>query len=46
MQCEYKENKRKAIEHDQGLEEPHGPPDEDVKLSKSLGTSIAIVKMT
>ena len=30
MQCEQKENKRKAAEHDQGLEEQHGPPDEDV----------------
>ena len=30
MQCEQKENKRKAVEHDQGLEEENGPPDEDV----------------
>ena len=35
MQCEQKENKRKAAEHDQGfddqgLKEHHGPPDEDV----------------
>jgi hypothetical protein len=29
MQCEQKENKRKATKHDQGLEE-NGPPDEDV----------------
>ena len=30
MQCEQKENKRKATKHDQGLEEQHGPPNEDV----------------
>jgi hypothetical protein len=30
VQCEQKENKRKAAEHDEGLEEQHGPPDEDV----------------
>jgi hypothetical protein len=30
VQCEQKENKRKAAEHDQGLEEENGPPDEDV----------------
>ena len=38
MQCEQKENKRKAAEHDQGLDEQHddpgleqhGRPDEDV----------------
>ena len=38
MQCEQKENKRKAVEHDQGLDEQHddpgleqhGQPDEDV----------------
>ena len=38
MQCEQKENKRKAIEHNQGLDEQHddlgleqhGRPDEDV----------------
>ena len=38
MQCEPKENKRKAAEHDQGLDEQHddlglgqhGRPDEDV----------------
>ena len=38
MQCEQKENKRKATEHDQGLDEQHddpghehqGRPDEDV----------------
>ena len=26
MQCEKKENKRKAIEHDQGLDEQHDDP--------------------
>jgi hypothetical protein len=30
VQCEQKENKRKAAEHDEGLEKLHGPPDEDV----------------
>ena len=30
MQCEQKENKREAAEHDQGLKEENGPPDEDV----------------
>jgi hypothetical protein len=30
VQCEQKENKREAAEHDQGLEEENGPPDEDV----------------
>ena len=30
MQCEQKENKRKAAEHDQGLEKENGPYDEDV----------------
>ena len=30
MQCEQKENKRKVLEHDQGLEEQHSPPNEDV----------------
>ena len=30
MQCEQKENKREAAEHDQGLEEESGPPEEDV----------------
>jgi hypothetical protein len=30
VQCEQKENKRKVAEHDQGLEEENGPPDEDV----------------
>ena len=30
MQREQKENKRQAAEHDQGLEEENGPPDEDV----------------
>ena len=38
MQCEQKENKRKAAEHNQGLDEPHDDlgleqhrrPDEDV----------------
>ena len=29
MQCE-QENKRQAAEHDQGLQEENGPPDEDV----------------
>jgi hypothetical protein len=28
--CEQKENKRTAAEHDQGLEEENGLPDEDV----------------
>ena len=28
--CAQKENKREAAEHDQGLEEENGPPDEDV----------------
>ena len=40
MQCEQKENKRKATEHDQGLVEQHddprleqhGRPDEDVNV--------------
>ena len=32
MQCEQKENKRKVAEHDQGLDEQHGPPDEDVNV--------------
>ena len=40
MQCEQKENKRKAIEHNQGLDEQHddprleqhGRPDEDVNV--------------
>ena len=40
MQCEQKENKRKAVEHDQGLDEQHddprleqhGRPDEDVNV--------------
>ena len=31
MQCEQKENKREAAEHDRGLEE-NGPPDEDVNV--------------
>ena len=30
MQCEQKENKREVVEHDQGLEEENGPPNEDV----------------
>jgi hypothetical protein len=32
VQCEQKENKRKAAEHDQRLEEENGPPDEDVNV--------------
>ena len=40
MQCEQKENKRKATEHNQGLDEQHddpgleqhGRPDEDVNV--------------
>ena len=40
MQCEQKENKRKTVEHDQGLDEQHddsgleqhGRPDEDVNV--------------
>ena len=32
MQCEQKENKRKVVEHDQGLEEENGPPNEDVNV--------------
>ena len=40
MQCEQKENKRKAAEHDQGLDEQHddpgleqhGRPNEDVNV--------------
>ena len=32
MECEQKENKRKAAEHDQELEEENGPPDEDVNV--------------
>ena len=32
MQCEQKDNKRKAAEHDQGVEEENGPPDEDIKV--------------
>ena len=40
MQCEQRENKRKATEHDQGLDEQHddpgleqhGRPDEDVNV--------------
>ena len=42
MQCEQKKNKRKAAEHDQGLDEDHddprleqhGRPDEDVNVVK------------
>jgi len=42
VQCEQKENKRKAIEHNQGLDEQHddlgleqhGRPDEDVNVVK------------
>jgi hypothetical protein len=30
VQCEQKENKRKAAEHDQRLKEEHGPPHQDV----------------
>ena len=30
MQCEQKESKREAAEHDQGLEEENSPPNEDV----------------
>ena len=44
MQCEQKENKRKATEHDQGLDEQHddlgleqhGRPDEDVNVVEVL----------
>ena len=32
MQCLQKENKRKAAEHDQGLEEENSPSDEDVNV--------------
>ena len=40
MQCEQQENKRKAVEHDQGLDEQHdnpgleqhGRPNEDVNV--------------
>ena len=32
MQCEQKENKREATEHDQGFKEENGPPDEDVNV--------------
>jgi hypothetical protein len=32
VQCEQKENKRKAAKHDQGLEEENGPPDEDINV--------------
>jgi hypothetical protein len=32
VQLEQKKNKRKAAKHDQGLEEEHGPPDEDVNI--------------
>ena len=32
MQYEQKKNKRKATEHDQGLNEQHGRPDEDVNI--------------
>jgi hypothetical protein len=32
VQCEQKENNRQAVEHDQGLEEENGPPDEDVNV--------------
>ena len=42
MQCEQKENKRKAAEHDQELEEENGPPDEDgnaVEVFRDFHTS-------
>ena len=47
MQCEQKENKRKATEHNQGLDEQHddlgleqhGRPDEDVNAAEVLHTS-------
>ena len=42
MQYEQKENKIKVVEHDQGLEEQHGQPDEDVnavKVFKDFHTS-------
>jgi len=32
VQCKQKENKRKAAEHDQGLKEENGPPDEDINV--------------
>ena len=35
MQCE-QENKRQAAEHDQGLQEENGPPDEDVNAVEAL----------
>ena len=44
MQCEQKENKSKAVEHDQGLEEENGPPDEDINGVESSGTSIPVGK--
>ena len=34
MQRKQKENKRKPAEHDQGLEEQHGPRNEDVNVVK------------
>ena len=51
MQCEQKENKKKAAEHDQGLDEQHddpgleqhGRPDEDVntvEVFKDIHTSM------
>ena len=43
MQCEQKENKRKATKHYQGLEEENGPPDEDVnavEVFKDFHTSM------
>jgi DNA gyrase/topoisomerase IV subunit B len=36
VQCQQKENKRKATEHDQGLEEENGPPNEDVNVMEAF----------
>ena len=52
MQCEQKENKRKAVEHDQGLDEQHddprleqhGRPNEDVNVVEVSRTSILVQK--
>ena len=52
MQCEQRENKRKAAEHDQGLDEQHddpgleqhGRPDEDVNVVEVFNDFHTITK--
>jgi hypothetical protein len=44
VQCEQKENKRKAAEHDQGLKEKMVHLMKMLILWKSLGTSMPVVK--